>query len=107
MDLTLAQQSLAQGFFLKEFQLHANGTAEEEIDIGMSMDSPQVSQPPHIGINSCSRSVGSSYHRRKLLQAVREDDAPLALQCVAGGAEAADVGEALRFAAHRGCATVV
>merc|ERR1719401_3082548 len=43
----------------------------------------------------------------RLLIATRHDDAPGVLQYVADGADIADMGEALRLAAYRGCASVV
>lgn len=59
-----------------------------------------------------SRDGGGSAHssgglRSQLLQATRADDAPSVLQCVADGATNPDMTEALRLAAHRGCASVV
>lgn len=45
--------------------------------------------------------------REQLLKAARHDDAPTVLQHVADGACMNDLGEALRLASHRGCASVV
>lgn len=45
--------------------------------------------------------------REQLLKAARLDDAPTVLQHVADGACMGDLGEALRLASHRGCASVV
>lgn len=45
--------------------------------------------------------------REQLLKAARHDDAPTVLQHVADGACMGDLGEALRLASHRGCASVV
>jgi hypothetical protein len=45
--------------------------------------------------------------RQRFILAVRDDDAPRALGCVADGANTEDVADALRVASHRGALTVV
>lgn len=45
--------------------------------------------------------------QQKLIVAVRDDDAPKVLSCVANGVDQEDVSDALRVACHRGSLTVV
>uniref|UniRef100_A0A7S0FA69 Uncharacterized protein n=1 Tax=Pyrodinium bahamense TaxID=73915 RepID=A0A7S0FA69_9DINO len=90
MDMVTPQQ-LTQGIF-KDFR--AVPEAEEEVE--MSRDREKR-----------GAAAGDAPLRKRLLTAVRQDDAPGVLQYVADGADVVDMGEALRLAAHRGSAAVV
>lgn len=93
MDV-VTSHALSQGMFLKDLAgssaCGADPDAEEEVEV--SLDRQKAEDTPS---------------KKQLLTAVRQDDAPGVLQYVADGADFVDMGEALRLAAHRGCASVV
>lgn len=64
-------------------------------------------EAPELYITKSSKRGNDNPVRARLLAATRQDDAPGVLQCVADGAEIADMSEALRLAAQRGAASVV
>lgn len=90
-----------QSIFYKELQAQASGLSEEHVDAGEEVE---VSLE-HAGAQE--RIVAHAARRKQLLTAVRNDDAPGVLQFVADGTEQAELGEALRLAAHRGSSAVV
>mmetsp|Transcript_6308 Transcript_6308/g.15140 ORF Transcript_6308/g.15140 Transcript_6308/m.15140 type:complete len:264 (-) Transcript_6308:76-867(-) len=89
-----------QSLFLDELQLHGIGTIGEVDEISWNPRSKPKSQ------GEGDSTSASTELRRQLLAASRQDDAPGVLLHIADGADIADMGEALRVAAHRGCASV-
>mmetsp|Transcript_77135 Transcript_77135/g.121817 ORF Transcript_77135/g.121817 Transcript_77135/m.121817 type:complete len:267 (+) Transcript_77135:127-927(+) len=94
-DMVTPQQPKA--LFLKQFQ----GLTVDESESGLGRDQVETTI-----LRSPKRGHGNPF-RTRLLAATRQDDAPSVLQCVADGADVADMSEALRFAAQRGAVSVV
>jgi len=88
-----------QALFLDELSLHG---------IGSIGDVEEISWNPRGKSKASDAADGSANTelRRQLLAASRQDDAPGVLLHIADGADLSDMSEALRVAAHRGCASV-
>lgn len=93
MDM-VRPQTLSHGLFLGE-----------RAGLNTSRGDPEAEEEVEASLKR--RAVEDSPLRKQLLSAVRLDDAPAVLQCVADGANIVDLEEALRLAAHRGNASVV
>merc|ERR1711920_1053584 len=90
--------ALSQGLWSKSGPVGCGTDPEEEEEVDVTVDHDRIRDRGDKDDNP---------QRKRLLSAVKHDDAPAVLQLVADGANTLDMGEGLRLAAHRGSASVV